>query len=499
MSFTTTKKSAFKTPLGKTYEDQMKSNRKSASNLTGIHLGRVMEISDYAAKMGYMLVNIEGQSASDPNNRNNWIPVAWTSPFAGATNVNENIKDNISSQSTQTSYGMWMQPPDVGNMILVGFASGMAYCLGCVFHEYANHMIPGIAAGKVSYRDEPDKNIKDQFVPTTEYNKKDATSVNSMDFAENPFRDKNANIENTMTNEFAVAETKSMDNVDRAEHPFYERLLEQGLEKDTKRGLTDSTVRRESPSKVFGILTPGGHQFVMDDAGYQPKIRFRTAGGAQVLLDDANGIVYVNNKKGTAWVELGADGDVQVFGAKSISMRAEEDFNIRADRDVNIEAGRHVKIKTNSVTDITQPKTTQDVAALETTDVGYDPITDGNLHIETAGDVKIKAGSSINASAFQSTTIYSNLNNTFTAIGTNSFSSAFHLETAGQIHMNGPIATVALPVGGIEHPWTDEDISKYINVQQDRVAETPRNSSRKTTETKSIVTKYPTREPYPGH
>ena len=69
------------------------------------------------------------------------------------------------------------------------------------------------------------------------------------------------------------------------------------LENDNIRGLTDASARRESPSNVFGILTPDGNQFVMDD-GEQQLIRLRTKSGAQILLDETNGNVYLINKKG---------------------------------------------------------------------------------------------------------------------------------------------------------------------------------------------------------
>ena len=40
-------------------------------------------------------------------------------------------------------------------------------------------------------------------------------------------------------------------------HPFAEVLVRQGLSADDIRGNTSSSARRESPSQVFGISTPG--------------------------------------------------------------------------------------------------------------------------------------------------------------------------------------------------------------------------------------------------
>jgi len=44
-------------------------------------------------------------------------------------------------------------------------------------------------------------------------------------------------------------------------------------------------------------------------------------------------------------MEMDKDGNVDVFSAKSITMRAEEDFNIRADRNITMEAGQNIYMK----------------------------------------------------------------------------------------------------------------------------------------------------------
>ena len=47
------------------------------------------------------------------------------------------------------------------------------------------------------------------------------------------------------------------DNFPKPIHPFAETLKTQGLISDTIRGTTSSSARRETPSQVFGISTPG--------------------------------------------------------------------------------------------------------------------------------------------------------------------------------------------------------------------------------------------------
>ena len=91
----------------------------------------------------------------------------------------------------------------------------------------------------------------------------------------------------------------------------------------------------------------GGHTFVMDDGdanGNNRLIRLRARGGAQLLIHDTLGFVYICNKMGTAWVELDKNGGVEVYSNNSISLRANEDINMRADRDFNLDIGRDLNV-----------------------------------------------------------------------------------------------------------------------------------------------------------
>jgi hypothetical protein len=177
-------------------------------------------------------------------------------------------------------------------------------------------------------------------------------------------------------------------------------LQNQGLLTDEIRGLTTTSARREAPSSVFGVSTPGpldkrgnargkggryhsrlgGSSIVMDDGDdkflrktsaatgpseyvnkttdiltpadetipHNELVRIRTRTGHQILLHNSEDLIYIGNSKGTTWVELTANGKIDVYAKDSISFHTETDFNFKADRDVNIEAGRNVNIKSES-------------------------------------------------------------------------------------------------------------------------------------------------------
>ena len=172
---------------------------------------------------------------------------------------------------------------------------------------------------------------------------------------------------------------------------------------DAIRGTCTSGARRESPSRVFGILTPGQHQFVMDDGQPigttlpgQPSppaidqgIRIRTAGGAQLLLNDEKGIVYIINKQGTAWVELTNEGKMDVFCTDDISYHSLKDFNLHVDGDINIQSKGSIKIRAEGSDGININATTGDFQMKTAMNYVIQADLDGSLI--TAGQTTVKA------------------------------------------------------------------------------------------------------------
>ena len=297
------------------------------SSLFGVFMGFVKNTSDIQ-DMGRLQVWIP-EFGSAPDDSAGWITVSYCSPYAGATNdATISNSDLESFDGTQTSYGMWMVPPDINNKVIVMFINGdsaRGIWIGSLYDQYMNSMVPGNADTTNNYQ------YNGKNVPTAEYNKNDST-VTIPDAATKPYN-----------------QTK------------FRGIGNQGLINDTIRSVTNSSGRREAPSQVFGISTPGpiinsskpfdearragGSAFVMDDNTSNEYIQFTTKSGAQLHINETNGFVYMINRDGTGWVQMDKDGNIDIFGAKDISCRAQRDINLRADRNVNIEAGQNVFIK----------------------------------------------------------------------------------------------------------------------------------------------------------
>jgi hypothetical protein len=338
-----------------------------------------------------------------------YVPVRYLSPFTGSTSVayegdyNQNSRGEDWKQ-VQKSYGFWMVPPDVGSTVLVIFIEGeysMGYWIGCVQDKYQNYMIPGLAAQELSSSWLSTEQIKKYgtgvtYLPVAEMNKKDAVKNNVA-----------ANVSTIKKPVFT---------------PFADQLALQGLLTDRIRGVTSSSARREHPSQVYGISTPGpkdksanakignikyagrtaatfvgrlgGTQFVMDDGdenGDNELVRIRTRTGHQILLHNTSDLIYIANSKGTAWIELTSKGKIDIFAQDSISIHTEKDFNVKAGGNVNIEAQNDIQM--HSFHDI-RMETENDLQALikqntKFTGLGKVSITSIKDNIELASDNKI--------------------------------------------------------------------------------------------------------------
>ena len=382
----------------------------------------------------------------------------YLSPFGGQTPIYGNTK-NPGYKESQQSYGMWFIPPDVGGKVLVIFAEGnpnLCYWLGCISDKFMNFSIPGNAATTITDQEVLPDNLKGKKVPVVEYNKKITEAVSS-----DPTR-------------FNKPYQKA----------FTDNLYAQGLLEDETRGITSSSARREVPSAVFGISTPGpldkspgspkvkigskedfasvfkarlgGTSLVFDDGNdkflrkthassgasdyanvnlnetdgqvslpHNELVRLRTRTGHQILLHNTEDLIYIGNSRGTAWIELTSDGKIHIFAEDSISMHTKNDFNFTADRNVTIEAGANLSLK----------------ASGKYTGV---KVNKGRVQIESSADTNILVGGSTKVTTTSAFDLSTGRDNKFTAGGaTDILSGGNHTETAPNIHMNGPQAATA--------------------------------------------------------
>lgn len=272
----------------------------------GIFLGKIKDNVDPEG-LGRLKVWISQISNANEDNEESWISVRYCPLFAGAGDTSSESTANNSTKYPETnqSYGIWMVPPDKNVQVICAFINGEVHqgiWWACLPADGHTHAIPAVASGSTH---------DGKVLPVAErnrYNTSDAQEEN------------------------------------RPEHPQADRLKAQGLDKDLKRGHTNAGPFRnakEHPGKAYGVLTPGQHQFLMDDGpdGHSGQIRLRTNSGNSIIMDNNCGFIYVINAAGTAWVQLDAKGNIDMYAAGDFSVNAEGSINLRAGNNINMDAG----------------------------------------------------------------------------------------------------------------------------------------------------------------
>ena len=350
-----------------TQDNQKTFTEKYVDDNTGPYIAQVKYNID-PLKMGRLGVNITALTNTNKPTANQIIWCSYLSPFYGAKSIEATAKDDpYSYRLTQHSYGMWAVPPDIDTHVLVIFAKGekeasTAFWIGCVQDPVTNHMVPGLASnnktspgvdrGAGSTYDEAGLGLPGQ-------GKKNYGT----DFL--PGGEKNLNI---------LVAGEGLETLDKWKLPLHVALADQifdaGLIQDKVRGTTSSSARRETPSQVFGMSTPGpiredsrilnigldgrpvrtdrgiGQSFVMDDGdvdGNNQQIRLRSSSGHQILMNDTEGTVYIANGSGKAFIEMEKNGKINIYSDRGVSIRAEGDFNLHSDSNINFHAKQKIR------------------------------------------------------------------------------------------------------------------------------------------------------------
>jgi hypothetical protein len=356
-------------------------------------------------RSGKIMVYISDNSGNDPENKNNWRPVRYLSPFFGFTRPDA-PNDALGKYKTNpSSYGMWNAPPDIGTTVVCIFINGdmnYGFYIGCVPEPEALQMVPAIGAG-------------DNVIP----NSAEAASYGGA---------VRLPVTNINTNNKNVADSPDYLVAPKPVHSYTSAIMfQQGVIRDPIRGPISTSAQRETPSRVgWGISTPGrpiyeggfddktiaenlepekakqlrvvsrrgGHSIIMDDGdviGRDNLIRIRTALGHQILMSDDGQTLMLLHSNGQSYIELGKEGTVDIFSTNSVNVRTAGDLNFHADNNVNIHATKDVNIQGDNIHINSEKEYKQRVGS------NYSNFTKGThltkvtgaMSMESAGDISM--------------------------------------------------------------------------------------------------------------
>ena len=472
--------------------DNIEINRGQSKDLTfgrgrtpvdpGPYIGIVKDSTDVTLS-GRLRVYIPEMPGSSENDSATWHTVSYMSPFYGVTpNTGASLGPGTYLGSRQ-SYGFWATPPDVGTNVMVIFVYGdpnQGFYMGCIPAPGLTHMIPAIGAAAdpsepgdsndyYAVEGTPDQYAGKPLLPTTEINTKDPAILSDPKY---------------------YTKHKAVHVVQAAQ------MLQQGIIDDPQRGPITTNSQRESPSRVFGISTPGqpvysgkfandqiesdidsgevtdeelvviartgGHTLAMDDgdlSGDNKLFRLRSSQGHQLLMNDSDSFLHIISKRGDVWIEFNREGALDIYAENSINLRTAGTLNLHADRDININAEGQIRMRSKGAMNLE----TQDVFNLR---------ADKNINVYTQATFEVKADGTL----------------LLEAGGKGSW------KCGGELRMDASL--IALNSGGSETvpvvpelvknslPDTEFDGSNWI-IQKDVI--------------QTVATRAPTHEPYPMH
>ena len=315
-------------------------------------------------RSGRIQVYLNRLNSPNQDDPSTWTTVSYLSPFFGSTMPTSSKNSDGDFVGNPVSYGMWMTPPDVGTEVVCVFLNGdpnMGYYIGCVPQAGLTHMVPAIGASDSIIPNEGEAQGYGGAprLPVTEIN------IANKKYKDNPILAKQP----------------------RPVHSYQAAILNrQGLIRDPDRGTIGSSSQRESPSRVFGVSTPGrpiyqggfddesinsavkdtsipdekfkvvgrrgGHTFVMDDGdltGKDQLMRLRTSTGHMIMMNDAAQTLFIIHANGQSYIELGKEGTIDMYSTNSVNIRTQGDLNLHADNNVNINAMKDLNISAKNV------------------------------------------------------------------------------------------------------------------------------------------------------
>lgn len=380
----------------------------------GVVIG-IVKANSHPTRMGVISVFVPGYGNTGTqdgkkleDNPTQWRQVRWASPFYSTTSIINPATDAVNVKNTA---GFVYPTPDLQSRVLCVFPEGRnaeGFWFACAPDLYMMQSLPEASATS-NFENTGEQQPRFSKAPGLEFNdlKEDTLTLKSF-----------------LTPKRAIA-----DNI-------LNYLIQQGLDQDETRGLSTSSVMRETPSDVLGISTKGrrvdknqidikdrndiitalkngtdlnveqndvltkpvsrlkGHVFVMDDGdleGNNNLVRLRTAGGHQLLMHDTGDIIYLGNAKGTVWLQFDGDGQIDLYSDHNINIRS-KNLNFHADESIKMHAKKSIQMVTDENMHLEGGK----LINVYSDKGSLFQFAGEALHVKTAGSANIQSSNTMN-------------------------------------------------------------------------------------------------------
>lgn len=372
----------------------------------------------------------------------------YVAPFGGQMQVGTR-GPGIQDTQGGVAYGLWAIPK-VNAQVIVACLDGdpsIRIYMGCVYDQFVPHTMPH---GRWSYDDHPE----------FEMDGMDAKPLGPYSSRENVIEPLNTNIKQafgrknepnyewrnraadyTVTGldianvNFTAGEASDDKDI---EHDGWTSTQGYAVNRGNAEGQSTLTDKNYD-SQVYAFTTPGFHALSMDDRMENCRIRLRTTSGHQIIMDDTNERIYIQTAKGNNWIELDEDGNIDIFTTNKVNVRAAKDINFTSDETIRMHAkkGIHMytddEIRMHAKKDI-NIRTEQNLRGHSLQSTFWQ--ADQSIHLTAGESFYLAAAQEINEKCGSDMKMSSGGIMHLNAGGD-------ILETASNIHLNGPSASVA--------------------------------------------------------
>lgn len=205
---------------------------------------------------------------------------------------------------------------------------------------------------------------------------------------------------------------------------------------------------------VYSTTTPGFHSISMDDRQQNCRIRFRTTAGHQIIMDDTNERIYISTYNGYNWIELDAQGNIDIHTERRLSIHASKDINLTSDETIRMQAKKGIHFVTD---DEIRMEAKKDVSFrfAKNWRVNVGEV----MYLQSNKDSNIKAGARMNIQSKRDLSLSSAAAIKVTSSGVMSFGAGGVMTfNAPKIQENGPAGPTATAAKS-----PDEQPAKWTN------------------------------------
>lgn len=444
---------------------RFRQNNNSNRRFTGITTGRVVDTNDpYQIGRVRVFCPALGDISDHKINEIPWA--SYCSPSAG-TSFGRGMGPTQEKSSGATSFGFFSVPP-VGTYVFLSCVDGdpsLRFWIGCmaipnsaasmphgsyqvVSDENSKLGLTGKIDGPMTASAQPIQPLYNNTVqafsknesripgtPQTGHGSAAEWMSRALDYsASTVTKDAHSNTGNVSAIPGDVDAT--VDTGTGTTFNLTQGYAQSRVEYDEGSGATGGKVFESS---TFSWTTPGFHAISMDDRPENCRIRLRTTCGHQILMDDTNERIYISPAQGNAWVEIDQNGNIDVYSARRISMRAEGDINFTTESTFRVQAGKGIHMVSGGEF---RTYATGDVSVLSGAVLRLQGVSE--TRITSSAGMHIAAGAELNLTSTTDTNLLASGQTKITSAGTLNLGTADKVRVSGtRIDLNGPPAAVA--------------------------------------------------------